>query len=149
MNYTLREVTEADYAWLWALKRQTIRPYVEEMWGEWDEPLQEEFFRKNFSTTTMRAIVVEGHDAGLLHLERAPGEIFLANIQIAPEFQNRGVGTAAVRDVLAEARTRGIPVRLQVLKTNHDARRLYERLGFALASETVSHWQLRAWPVRR
>ena len=49
MRYTLREVTEADYAWLYALKRETMRCYVEETWGTWDDPFQEEFFRKNSS----------------------------------------------------------------------------------------------------
>ena len=143
MHPTLREVTEADYAWLYALKRETMRPYVEAMWGAWEDEFQEDFFRKNFSPETMRAIVVDRRDAGLLHVERGPEDIFLANIQLFPECQNRGIGTAVVRQLLAEARTRGVPVRLQVLKTNPGARRLYERLGFTVFDENLSHWQMR------
>lgn len=144
MHHTLREITDADYEWLWALKREAMRRYVEAMWGEWDEELQEDFFRKNFFPDTMRAIVIDGRDAGLLHVERHPGEIFLANIQIAPDCQNHGIGTAVVREVLADARGAKLPVRLQVLKTNPRARRLYERLGFKLSDETTSHWVMRS-----
>jgi ribosomal protein S18 acetylase RimI-like enzyme len=143
MHHTLRSITERDYAWLWALKRQTMRAYVEEMWGDWDEELQENFFRKNFSPETMRAIVIEGRDAGLLHVEYHADEIFLANIQIAPEFQNHGVGAAVVRGIVADAQQRRLPVRLQVLKSNSRARRLYERLGFKLIDETASHWVMK------
>ena len=144
MNHVLRAVTAADYPWLWALKRETMRPYVEQTWGGWEEKVQEEFFRRNFVPANMRAIVIDGHDAGLLNVERGPSEVFLANIQIAPAYQNRGVGTAVVRGVMAEAHAAGLPVRLQVLKANRPARRLYERLGFLVTEQTGTHCHLRA-----
>jgi len=146
-RFILRPATEQDYAWLWSVKRLTMRPYVEQTWGGWDEEAQEEFFRENFVPANMRVIVVEGQDAGLLHVEREAGEIFLANIQLLPEFQNRGLGTAVVRGVLDEARAAGLPVRLQVLKPNRPARRLYERLGFAVIDETGTHLRMRAVPT--
>lgn len=147
MQFALRAVTEEDYAWLWALKRQTMQPYVEETWGGWDEAAQEGFFREHFVPANMRVITVGGRDAGLLHIEREATVMFLANIQILPEFQNRGLGTAVVRIVLDDARARGMPVRLQVLKTNPAARRLYERLGFQVTDLSGSHWQMRTNPL--
>jgi ribosomal protein S18 acetylase RimI-like enzyme len=142
-DFDLRAASEADYPWLWQLKRLTMRPYVEEMWGSWDDASQEVFFRRNFVPANVRVIVVGGRDVGLLHVEREPGALFLANVQILPEFQNRGLGSAVVRRVLDEARTAGVPLRLQVLKSNRGARRLYERLGFEVTEEGSMHDQMR------
>jgi ribosomal protein S18 acetylase RimI-like enzyme len=147
MQFALRAATERDYAWLWALKRLTMQPYVERTWGGWDETAQESFFREHFVPANMRVIVCENRDVGLLHVEHEPGVVFLANIQILPEFQSRGLGTSVVGRVLADARGRGMPVRLQVLKTNPDARRLYERLGFQVTDLSGSHWQMRTSPL--
>ena len=43
--------------------------------------------------------------------------------------RGRGIGTALVEQVIADAEARAVPVRLGVLEHN-PARRLYERLGF-------------------
>ncbi len=119
-----------------------MKAYVEQTWGRWDDTNQAERFRQNFQPDHVQVIVVDGHDAGLLHIERTPEEIFLVNIQISPEFQNRGLGTEVMHALLGEARTSQLPLRLQVLKVN-PARRLYERIGFAVAVETDTHYQMR------
>ena len=145
--FTLRPATAADYAWLWELKRVTMRPYVEQTWGTWNDQAQEQFFRRSYSSETVQIILVDGRKAGLLHVEREPAEIFLANIQIHPTFQHAGIGTAAIRTVLQGAAALRMSVRLQVLKVNTDAQRLYARLGFAPASESATHVILRWRPA--
>ena len=143
MNFTLRPASPADYAWLWALKRLTMRSYVEEQSGSWDDEAQEAFFRRNFVPAFIRVVVVDSRDVGLLHVEPEPEMLFLANVQILPEFQNRGLGTALIRVVMAEAKAAGLGTRLQVLKSNRPARRLYERLGFAITQIGSMHDQMR------
>lgn len=144
--FTLRPATERDYAWLWEIKRTTMRPYVELTWGNWDDEAQERFFRQHFVPGAIEVITVEGKHAGLLNLEREPGEIFLANIQLHPDFQNQGLGAAVVNSVLASARALGLPVRLQVLKVNTRARDFYARLGFRVYGENLTHLLMRAMP---
>jgi ribosomal protein S18 acetylase RimI-like enzyme len=56
-----------------------------------------------------------------------------------PDWQNRGLGTTIIQDVIDRLRAPGIPVRLQVLKVN-PARRLYERLGFEIYDESDTHY---------
>jgi ribosomal protein S18 acetylase RimI-like enzyme len=146
MEFTLRAAGAADYQWLWELKRLTMRAYVEQTWGSWDEPAQEAFFRRNFSPATIQVVVVGGRSAGLLEVAREPKDLFLANVQIDPDFQNRGLGTAVVQTVLATGEALGLPVRLQVLRVNGGARRLYERLGFAVYEETATHALMRWHP---
>ena len=142
--FILRPATPADYTWLWELKRLTMRPYVEQTWGGWDDDAQEKFFRRSFSSETVQIVVVASRNAGLLHVEREPDAIFLANIQIHPEFQNDGLGTAVIRALLDSAQALNLPVRLQVLKVNTAAQRLYARLGFVPSGETLTH-QLMRW----
>lgn len=146
MDFVLRPARAADYEWLWNLKRLTMRPYVEQTWGIWDDFAQEEFFRHSYRAEAVQVIVVDRTDAGLLHVEREPHEIFLANIQIHPDFQNRGLGSAVVRTVIETGHQLNLPIRLQVLKVNRDARRLYERLGFRVSHDTATHTILRKQP---
>jgi len=144
--HTLRPATAADYQWLWELKRLTMRPYVEQTWGSWDDSTQEAFFRRNFSSETVQIITVDGQNAGLLNVEREPNGIFLANLQIHPSFQNRGLGTAVLQTVMGSAKALRIPVRLQVLRVNSAALRLYSRLGFVTYQETPTHHLMRWQP---
>ncbi|HLM00911.1 MAG TPA: GNAT family N-acetyltransferase, partial [Pyrinomonadaceae bacterium] len=69
-------------------------------------------------------------------------ETALVSIRLLPEFQNRGIGTKLIKDVLAASIAKNKPVRLQVLKIN-PARNLYERLGFEISGETGTHFLMR------
>ena len=62
-------------------------------------------------------------------------EIHINNFAIRPEFRGRGMGTALLHHVLAEARRLGARrATLEVRASNESARRLYERLGFYVAA---------------
>jgi ribosomal protein S18 acetylase RimI-like enzyme len=139
--YCFRPATEEDFSWLWELKKQTMRPYVEQTWGPWDDGVQDIFFRQGFFPEKLQIVRVNDRDAGLLEVERDGRGIFLSRIEIAPEFQGRGLGTAIVRDLADEARRQRVPLQLQVLKVN-PARRLYERLGLRVVGETSTHLQM-------
>ena len=149
MEFTLRPANAADYEWLWDLKRMTMQVHVEATWGSWDDVSQEAFFRRSFSPETVQMVVVDAQNAGLLHVEQKPSEIFLANIQIHPAFQNRGLGAAVIKTVLDTGRLLSLPVRLQVLAVNVAARELYLRLGFAVVGETSTHVAMRWHPGER
>ena len=103
-------------------------------WGEWNEELQGRMFTHWFEPAQFQIVVVDGQDVGLISVERRPAQLFLATIEILPEYQNRGVGSAVLMAVLAQAQAEGLPVGLQVLKVN-PARRLYERLGFSVVGK--------------
>jgi ribosomal protein S18 acetylase RimI-like enzyme len=54
--------------------------------------------------------------------------LYLSRIEILPEVQGRGVGTAVMRDLMRGGRA----IRLHVFANNVRARRFYERLGFSI-----------------
>jgi len=141
MDYTLRPAVAADCEWLRETKARCMRPYVEQTFGSWDEDIQRARFDAMFELSETQVISVAGRDAGYLTVRHEPRETQLFNIMIAPELQGRGLGTVVLRDLLAGAQARRVPVRLQVMKVN-PARRLYERLGFVVIDETPTHFRM-------
>jgi ribosomal protein S18 acetylase RimI-like enzyme len=144
MQISLRPATEDDYDFLWWLHCATMRPYVEKTWG-WDEQWQAEYFRDRFDPTTRQVVEGDGAPIGCISAERRGDRIFLGVIEIAPDHQDRGIGTKLIRGFLDEADGRGVPVELQVIKVN-PARRLYERLGFVVMGKTETHYLMRRSP---
>lgn len=132
-RYDLRPVTEADYAFLLALHTATMRESVDATWG-WNDEEQEARFREKFVPDAGAIVVVKGRDVGFLHAVHGEDEVFIAEIQVSPDLQGRGLGTRLLADVLEQAGDRGQPVVLSVLKKNR-ARRLYDRLGFRVVAE--------------
>lgn len=137
MEAALRPILPADLEFLWRLHNTALRKYVEKTWG-WDEEWQRERFREEFDPGHGEIIVVDGHDAGYWWTIEKPDEIVLASVRLFPEFQNRGIGTRLITDLIE---SKDKPVRLQVLKIN-PARGLYERLGFRISSETETHYKM-------
>lgn len=138
MDYILHAAVAQDREWLWRTKCDCLRPYVEQTFGGWNEAEQRARFVTNFDTAEVRLIAAAGRDVGYVSARPSPEELRLFNIMIAPEFQNRGLGTAVLRQLQTEAKALGVPLRLQVLKVN-PARRLYARLGFTTVEETATH----------
>lgn len=75
-------------------------------------------------------IVVDGIDVGRARLVTTAEQVEIAGLQVLPEYQNRGTGTAVIDQVINTAASAGLPVVLDVETDNPNACRLYERLGF-------------------
>lgn len=146
-NYKLRQATQTDHDFLYHLHISTIRDAVEATWG-WDEEFQRRYFEERWDPGPRQIIVVEGQDVGVVQVETYEDEIFLALIEVALEWQGKGIGTAVIRDLQARAREAGLPVTLHVLKANPKARKLYERLGFVVVEKreerVVMEWRVEA-----
>jgi ribosomal protein S18 acetylase RimI-like enzyme len=135
-----RPARESDRELLWLIQSTSLRPAVEATWG-WDESLQRSYFDERYGKVPVQIIQVNGQDAGMLSYEVRPDHVFLRNVALLPAFQGQGIGTKVIRAVMTEAAGLGVPLRLQVLKTNR-ARRLYERLGFRTYAQTATHFQM-------
>jgi ribosomal protein S18 acetylase RimI-like enzyme len=84
-------------------------------------------FHKEVAFANCWVISAEGARAGYVSVEDRQSHWYIDAIAILPNYQRRGVGEAAMRDVLLEAGI--IPVRLSVMHVNR-ARSLYRKLGF-------------------
>lgn len=75
----------------------------------------------------------------VMHLVDA-GDLILRGLAVRPEFEGRGVGTALVRAVEQEARTRGLPrVLLAVSRANLEVCPYYLALGYRETAEPYAH----------
>ncbi len=139
-----RPATAADGEFLYQLHRAAMMEYVRQTWG-WDEEWQQRYFWQHFDPTAGQIVRFQGRDIGIVSIVEQPDCVFISEIEILPEYQRRGIGTAILRSTLDRARRLGKPVALQVLKVN-PARALYERMGFTVCGETATHWQMQADP---
>jgi ribosomal protein S18 acetylase RimI-like enzyme len=134
MEYRLRPASESDKGFLYSLHRITMREAIEKTWG-WDEGWQRNDFESRFREHFVSIIEAAGQDVGALWTRSRPDLLYIADIQVTPALQGRGIGTSVLRGVIAEASSRGVPVELVVLQVNPRAQRLYERLGFKVTNE--------------
>jgi ribosomal protein S18 acetylase RimI-like enzyme len=76
---------------------------------------------------------------GAIAVERHDTHIQIEDLYILEEFQNQGIGTSIILDLIAEARQSDKPVRLRVLSSS-PAKLLYERLGFVVVQTTPERY---------
>lgn len=139
VDFILRPAVAADEERLYAIHKAALGEYVEATWG-WDEAWQRQYFRDHFARESLQAITVEGQVVGLLQVGVHPDHIDCVNIEIAPAWQGRTIGTTVLRRLLEQAILDGHgTVRLQVLKANPRAVRLYQRLCFVTTGESATH----------
>jgi len=135
VDWLLRAVTPQDRGFLFTLHRTTMRDVIEATWG-WDDEWQEMDFTRRLVSCEVHIIEIGGYPAGGLWLEWKSDMLYLRELQLSPEFQGRGFGTAILRQVIDQATQRGLPTVLSVVEANRRAKQLYERIGFeVVASE--------------
>ena len=146
-GYSFREVAEQDYDFIYQVKKDAYIKYVEMNFGEWKEEVQRKFFKtfmEKFKEGA-RIIISQGTDIGFFNDCETDYIYEIGNICILPEYQNRGIGTAILQDVITEHADKDI--HLQYFKQN-PVGRLYERLGFERIGETPYHYQMRRAAVQ-
>ena len=139
-QHHLRPATQADFELVRKLHHETLKEYIRLTYG-WDEFIQDSFITDWFNPEKIQIIQVGAEDAGLLLIELKEDHIFFESISLFPQFQNHGIGRAIIQAVLRDAAIKRLPVHLQVLKPN-PAKRLYERMGFAVDSEDEEHFYM-------
>lgn len=145
MEYTLRQATPADIDYSFNLHRATMRDYVEATWG-WDDDWQRQHFEKNYDPDLGKIIQVHGQYAGVLITDDLPDALSIELIEVAPSYQRQGLGTTIITDLQETAAAADKAIVLRVLKTNVEAKRLYEQLGFVVDREEEHRFYMRWTP---
>jgi ribosomal protein S18 acetylase RimI-like enzyme len=90
---------------------------------------QHAYYQEHYPDTSFDVILLGAEAVGRLYVSRWTDELRIVDIALLPEFCNRGIGSALLRRLQAEARAARKPLRIHVERFN-PALRLYERLGF-------------------
>lgn len=135
-----RPATEADEPFLIELRRQTMAPHERACGIVRDAEASLRRVRARFDCAQI--VLLAGQPIGLLKLIRDAKHWELLQIQLAPSVQGRGLGSALLRRIVAQARAAGASLKLHVLKSN-PARKLYERHGFVVIAESEHAYEMR------
>ncbi|MEA2564718.1 MAG: hypothetical protein QOH06_6222 [Acidobacteriota bacterium] len=136
---TLRPIREEDLEFLLRLYA-TTRADEMAMVTDWTDEQKEWFVRMQFQAqhawyqehygdAQFDLVLMDGVPAGRLYVHRRASEIRLVDISLMPELRGGGIGSALLRELMAEAEAAGKPLTIHVEKYN-PAMRLYLRLGF-------------------
>jgi ribosomal protein S18 acetylase RimI-like enzyme len=135
-----RPAHEADVDFLCHLHQLAYREVVTRQFGVWDDAAQAERYRQRLVVARYRIVEQDGHAVGAVCTSDEEDHLSIIELQILPEWQNRGIGSAILeKQIQRAASLKKAQVRLQVLRENR-ARRLYERRGFAVTSESETHY---------
>ncbi len=143
----LRPETPADEAFLFRLFASTRAAEVASLAG--GEAVRETFLRiqhmaqrAGHAAQHPRAersiVLVDGAPGGRWVVDRSGPALVLVDVALLPEHRGKGLGSALLRTLLAEAGRQRRAVALHVLRSS-PAARLYERLGFARTGGTEVH----------
>jgi GNAT superfamily N-acetyltransferase len=105
--------------------------------------LQQQSYAMQYLGADLCILMESGIPIGQIRVYRSELEIIVVDISFILAYRNAGRGTGLLRGLQEEARIGGQTLRLRVLEWNK-ARRLYERLGFAIR-ERQSPYLLMEW----
>ncbi|HSB69250.1 MAG TPA: GNAT family N-acetyltransferase [Candidatus Methylomirabilis sp.] len=129
MDLQLRPATIADHPFLQRLNREAYEELVTRQYGAWDDEFQRARFGKKLQSARFRIVLLDDQPVGAVASTEHDDHIFLNELLILPEFQNRGIGSRVLVGELRHADLLGKPMRLHTLQMNR-AQELYRRHGF-------------------
>jgi len=141
-----RPATPADAQFLRQLHHRAYRGVVLQQFGSWDEAAQDGWFEKGLTEANFEVVEENGERVGAVASKEASDRLFLVELQVLPECQGRGLGSALLKQQLERARLLQKPLALRVLFANR-ARALYERHGFVVTGQTETHYLMERPPT--
>jgi ribosomal protein S18 acetylase RimI-like enzyme len=139
----VRRALSGDRDFLFAVRRATLRTYVDQTSG-WDDAEQRAIADKEFADLPYAVVEESGRPVGYVCVRHESEYDFVEEIALLPEAQGRGIGTQLLREILAAARR---PVRLSVFVSN-PAQTLYARLGFEVLRIEEPRMSMQWTPTR-
>ena len=146
VEIAFRAAADGDRPFVEAVFFETQRWIIEALFGWRGDAVERARFAESYDAEHTAIVVVDGEDAGWVTVRRDI-EIRIDAIYLTGANQRRGIGSAVLRRVIADADAAGVAVRLSTAKIN-PARRLYERLGFVDAYEDDTKVYLVRQPAR-
>ena len=94
MKYSFRNCTSEDFDFLFELKKENFKWYVDKIWG-WKDDDQKERLQQDLKEHLphKRIIMVDNKPIGVyaIHMTN-DGDLFINEISILAEYQNKGIG---------------------------------------------------------
>jgi GNAT superfamily N-acetyltransferase len=121
-----------------ALRIAAMRDSLEQL-GRFDPDRARDRFLATYAPAHGRWVIVDGARAGFVQLRPDDAGLKLDHCYITPAWQGRGIGSAVLRALLAEADAQALDLRLDALRGSA-SQRFYQRHGFR--QEAESAWDI-------
>ena len=145
MDVQLVPATEADRAFCKKAHHIAYRDVISSMFA-WDEKQQDAYADKDFDECALNIIQYEGHSVGVIGWKEESDQLWFGPIFLLPEYQGKGIGSFLIKQCIDKACALKLPLRLQTLRLNTEAKRLYKKLGFRVLSFCDVYWQMEYAP---
>jgi GNAT superfamily N-acetyltransferase len=144
VNYSLIKLIPADETYRefsYQVKKVAEGEYITSMFG-WDDDVQRGFHDKAWQQQKPDIITYDGKLIGTVAAIESEDCIEIGQFFILPDYQNKGIGTHLLKNILDEADQLRKKVTLKFLK-NNPVESLYIRNGFRLVytSEVAHHME--------
>lgn len=101
-------------------------------------------YTQNYCTEAFNIVELDNISIGRLFVDYWEQEIRIVDIALMPEYRNTGLGTYFFHQLFEQAKASRKSVTIHV-EHNNPAKRLYERLGFVLKTQTNDIYLLMEW----
>ncbi len=144
-RYELRAAQKKDLEFLFEVSTKAMLPVRRVNKPNFQPNLEEEFkeYAKKFIPEKIQVIQFEKTDVGRLRVVRTSDEIYIGGIQILPKYQNKGIGSAILEDLVKQSEELKLPIKLEVAKVNKRGQKFYESFGFVTVGEKGTDWIMR------
>ena len=131
---------QEEIKFIYNLRKKVYQKYIEKIYGEWNEESQKKLFNKFMKENlkNIELIYLKDELVGFYNGKTKDNKSFeIGNICIMPEFQNKGIGTAVLKEIVFENKEKDIV--LNCFKEDSTIG-TYEKMGFEKIMETKQHY---------
>lgn len=133
---TIRRARADESEMAYRIKRDALQAHPA-IGDGWDEAEQWQAHKRRFAAQDYYLLEEDGTAVGVMALVIGPEQIRFNQFCVLRSHHGKGIGTAALRVLAAEADMRSLPIRLDVMPNNHRAIALYEKFGFGRVEGTA------------
>ena len=126
MKYTFRNCTLEDFDFLFKLKKENFKWYVDKIWG-WKDDDQKERLKQDLKEhlNHKRIILVDDKPVGIYAVHTTQdGDLFINEISILKEYQNKGLEAKVLNKIKDNIST------VKISSKDSKSRKFYQEHGF-------------------
>ncbi len=139
MDYVLENCNESDLDFVFNLKKETMKWYIEKIYGWIDEVQRQKTLKEIKSNIgNMKIIIKDNEKIGVTTFTDNKSEYIVGLTMISPKFQNKGIATNIINNYIEKAKQNKKRIIIKTYKEN-PAQNLYKRLGFKVYDENETH----------
>jgi ribosomal protein S18 acetylase RimI-like enzyme len=100
-SFTLRSANIDDAPLFYKVINLTMHEFILAIWGRWDEARVQQEASEDSISPNSQVIQVNDMAVGVLMVERLSTHIQLVQIYLLPEYQQLGIGTVLLKNLMA------------------------------------------------